>query len=68
MIAQAEEKIMELAQAYKLDEAIELAKESVEMSTYLPFNFTLPLPFNFTLPLVRDLTHAQSRKRIFGRC
>jgi hypothetical protein len=33
MIARAEEKIMELAQAYKLDEAIELAEENVELST-----------------------------------
>ncbi|KAG9194295.1 hypothetical protein G6011_04330 [Alternaria panax] len=31
MIAQAEEKIMELAQEYKLDEAISLAEESVQM-------------------------------------
>jgi hypothetical protein len=31
MIVQAEEKIMELAQAYKLDEAIALAEESVEL-------------------------------------
>lgn len=31
MISQAEVKIMELAQAYKLDEAIQLAEESVEM-------------------------------------
>jgi hypothetical protein len=31
MIAQAEEKIMQLAQDYKLDEAISLAEESVEM-------------------------------------
>jgi hypothetical protein len=31
MIAQAEEKIMQLAQAYKLDEAISLAEESVEL-------------------------------------
>jgi hypothetical protein len=31
MIAQAEEKIMELAKAYKLDEAIVLAEESVEL-------------------------------------
>lgn len=31
MIAQAEEKIVELAENYKIDEAIQLAEESVDM-------------------------------------